>query len=239
MAELTDNELKDIVGLRRNLYGFLARGYASEIDKTYLEQIKELLPVLKDFANNFDDQMFIVGVENLEKYINGITDIDEEIEDKARRFCSLFLNVSPNDVIKHVHPFESVYLSPERLVMQEQRDEVLEFYAKYGLGVDENFKEPEDHIAAELSFLSVLNEQVLNDLNNGDTQNAIEKLKGHLEFMEKHLLKWIHLLGMDLRNADEGGFYGTLADLTMGFARIDYKFLKEFIEYLEEESLSK
>jgi len=87
--------------------------------------------------------------------------------------------------------------------------------------------------------LSVLNEQILNDLNNGDTGNAIEKLKGHLEFMEKHLLKWIHLLGMDLRNADEEGFYGTLADLTMGFARIDYKFLKEFIEYLEEESLSK
>jgi len=99
--------------------------------------------------------MFIVGVENLEKYINGITDIDEEIEEKARRFCTLFLNVSPNDVVKHVHPFASVYLSPERLVMQEQRDEALEFYARFGLGVDENFKEPEDHVAAELSFLSV------------------------------------------------------------------------------------
>jgi len=52
--------------------------------------MEELLPVLKDFANNFDDKLFAVGVENLEKYINGITDIDEEIEDKARRFCTLF-----------------------------------------------------------------------------------------------------------------------------------------------------
>jgi len=83
-----------------------------------------------------------------------------------------------------------------------------------------------------------LNEQILNDLNNGDMTNAVEKLKGHVEFMEKHLLKWVHLFGTDLREADEGGFYGALADLTMGFGRIDYKFLKEFIEYLEEEALS-
>jgi len=74
--------------------------------------------------------------------------------------------------------------------------------------------------------LSVLNEQILNDLNNGDTGNAIEKLKGHLEFMEKHLLKWIHLLGMDLRNADEEGFMvhlpilrWDLQGLTINFSR--------------------
>jgi len=36
--------------------------------------------------------------------------------------------------------------------MQEQRDEVLEFYANMALEYNENFKEPEDHIAAELSF---------------------------------------------------------------------------------------
>lgn len=231
---LQEMEIQNIVGLRSNMYGLLSRGYSKEIDEGYINQIKKMLPVLKEFQNNFEDEMFSTGVKNLENYVENINDIKEEIEEQARRFATIFLNVSPNDVVKHVHPFASVYLSADKLVMQEQRDEALEFYARFGLGVDENFKEPEDHIAAELSFLSMLNDQILQDITDKNFKDALEKLNGHKEFMEQHLLKWLHLMGTDLREADENGFYSALADLTMGFVRIDYKFLKEFIEYVKE-----
>lgn len=231
---LQEIEIQNIVGLRSNMYGLLSRGYSKEIDETYINQIKKMLPVLKEFQNNFEDEMFSTGVNKLEKYVENIVDMKEEIEEQARRFATIFLNVSPNDMIKHVHPYASVYLSAEKLVMQEQRDEALEFYARFGLGVDKNFKEPEDHIAAELSFLSMLNDLILKDITEKKLKSAYDKLQGHKEFMEKHLLKWIHLMGTDLRKADENGFYGILADLTMGFVRIDYKFLREFIEYIKE-----
>lgn len=48
------------------------------------------------------------------------------------------------------YPFESVYSSEKRLLMQSARDEVLALYRAAGLSKQESWKEGEDHIALEL-----------------------------------------------------------------------------------------
>jgi TorA maturation chaperone TorD len=227
-------DFRNIMGLRGSVYGILSRSYSEEIDKAYLENIRSFLPILEDLSKHTEDEHFVKGVKGLASFMENITNEDELIEEYAKRFASLFLNVTRSDSTKNVHPFESVYLSPAKLVMQEQRDEVMEFYAQYGLGVDASFKEPEDHIAAELSFLGLLNEQALNILIEADMKAASEKLEGQKQFMEQHLLKWVHLMCADLKKVDDGGFYGVLADVTMGFIRIDYKFLKDLTEFIKE-----
>jgi TorA maturation chaperone TorD len=190
---------------------------------------------LEDIGKQTTDELYLKGVERLSEFVKNINDEDGLIAEYATRFATIFLNVSPNDTAPHIHPFESVYLSADKLVMQDQRDEVVEFYAKYGLGVDQNFKEPEDHIAAELSFLCSLNGQIANECSENINMDIVaDKLEGHQKFMEQHLLRWVHLMGIDLKKADENGFYSLLVDITMGFIRIDYKFLKDLIEYVKK-----
>ena len=234
IIDLNKNEVENIIGLTSNIYGFLARGYLKEVDEDYFKKIKNILPVFQHLESCSGDENLSIGVRKLESYFVGIADIQKEIEKQSTMFTTLFLNVSPDDSIKHIHPFESVYLSPDRLVMQDQRDEVEEFYSRYGLGVIDGFREPEDHIAAELSFLSKLNELILADLVNDNHEATLNKLKGQQEFMEQHLLKWVHIMCAELKEACGEGFYNILAELTIGYIRTNYKFMLSFIDYLNE-----
>jgi len=90
----------------------------------------------------------------LDDFIKSIKDKDlKEVEqDLAVEYAGLFLNMR----LVSVAPFESVYTSPEHLLMQEARDEVLSEYRREGLDKVKDFKEPEDHIALELGFMAYL-----------------------------------------------------------------------------------
>jgi TorA-specific chaperone len=117
--------------------------------------------------------------------------------------------------------------------MQEQRDEVLEFYAEFQLVVTSEFKEPEDHIAVELAFLQKLSKLIYVSLKEDNRDEAVRILKAQCKFMEQHLLRWVHILGKDLLSADADGFYAALAHMTMGFVKVDYSYISEMIECLE------
>ncbi len=47
--------------------------------------------------------------------------------------------------------------------MGEKRDAVFEIYVKNKLSLVKTFKEQEDHIAAELSYISIKNKEILED----------------------------------------------------------------------------
>ncbi|WP_303699972.1 molecular chaperone [Flexistipes sinusarabici] len=228
-------DIQNTTNLRNLLYSFLSRSYAKEIDREYLLKIDSTLNMLKSYNEIAEDVMLGKGIGIMENFLGKAEDQNDLIEELALKYTTLFLNVSPNDVVKHVHPYESVYLSQEKLVMQEQRDEVLNFYDEYNIGIADDFKEPEDHIAVELAFLQKLNRDIYNDLSENNMSNALEKFKTHHDFMKQHLLRWIHLFGRDLMTADTDGFYDGLANITLGFVRQDFMYVREAIEYFENE----
>ena len=51
--------------------------------------------------------------------------------------------------------------------MQKARDDVLREYIQQGLDRSENHKEPEDHLAIELEFMSFLCEKTVKALAGG------------------------------------------------------------------------
>ena len=231
-----EHNLNEAIRVRGDIYAFLSRGYKREADEEYLKNIEEIVPAFERLSTDSEDEVLNDGVECLKEFAESIKDRTETLEELNRRFTTLFMGVGYKDTVDHVNPFESVYLSPEHLVMQEQRDEVVEFYARFGMGVNkEDFKEPEDHICAELSFISGMSNLTLKDLSEGDTQEAVEKLKAQKEFMYGHLLRWVHLLCKDLREAAKDGFYKSLADITMGYVRLDIKFIEGMIDMMEEQ----
>ncbi|HAL86358.1 MAG TPA: hypothetical protein DCM31_05480 [Deferribacteraceae bacterium] len=228
-------DLLNVIALRGSIYNFLSRGFSSEIDHEYLEQIRTYLPMLRELGSQTENKAYKNAVSRIASFMESLEDEKKLTEDYARRFVSLFLNIS-NEASDNINPFESVYLSPERLVMQEPRDQVVEFYAEYGHGISETFHEPEDHIAAELSFLGSLNNETVNDINAGkDLPEIIRKLDGQLSFIHEHLLKWLPALSRDLMHHDPEGLYGMLGELTFGFTLIDASFLADLSGHLKTE----
>ncbi len=234
-TEITEDiniDLFNITAIRRTVYSFISRGFSHEIDQAFLDQAREHLPMLKELKEKAEDSDYIDGISSMETFLGSIGDDKELIEEYARRFVSVFLHIS-NDS-NNVDPYESVYLSPEKLIMQEPRDRVVEFYAEYGHGVTDKFKEPEDHIAAELGFLASLNGEILKDIESGkEMAEIVKKLEGQLEFMKKHLLLWLPMLSRDLEKTDPEGFYSILGKFSHGFCRIDALFLEDLLEFLQ------
>lgn len=84
-------------------------------------------------------------------------------------------------------PWESVYRSPARLVMQEHEREVVRAYAEQRVGFEGMGGVPADHVALELQFCAWLL-----DHPKPATRAALRR------FLAEHLLTWVPLFAADV-----------------------------------------
>lgn len=106
-------------------------------------------------------------------------------------------------------PWESVYTSEKRLLLQEASDAVRAAYDQAGVGVGTSDILP-DHVGAELSFVGILLEKI-------ETSSADEEACRQLvmSFAKEHLSNWMPRFTSDLEKAAETSFYKALARSTM------------------------
>lgn len=222
-----------ICRVRSEIYAVLARGYLGDAGIDYMTSLKTILPVLISISHVTENEAFMSGVNDLNYLLSMAKNEAEFAESVSCQYATIFL-VGHRD--KTVNPCESVFLSDERLIMQEQRDQVMEFYARFGMGVAGGFTEPEDHISAELSFISSLSFQTAEALCRNDLSEAKSLLQSQIEFMDKHLLLWIAQLCRDIRQADGEGLYHYLADVTYGYVQNDYQSLCNLVDVFPSSS---
>ncbi len=105
-------------------------------------------------------------------------------------------------------PWESVYTSPKRLLMQEAYDAVLDLHREAGLTIPDPHIHA-DHIGSELNFLAVLYERA--ESGTGDEGKAAEMAE---RFLSEHLRKWVPAFSGDLEAAAEMDLYRELSRAT-------------------------
>jgi len=108
-------------------------------------------------------------------------------------------------------PWESVYASPKRLLMQSAYDRVQDCYREIGLAVS-GFDIMPDHIGAELNFLAILYGKII---QGGKKEPHFRALAN--KFMDEHLLRWIPQFTQDMASAAHSVFYKELAQTTNKF----------------------
>ena len=132
----------------------------------------------------------------------------------ALRIDNTRLFIGPGKLL--APPWESVGMSEERLVFQEQTLEVRDWYARYGLELIHLHKEPDDHIGLELEFIAHLAKLGLQALEANDTKRFDELLQAQKLFLSEHPLKWaIQWTGLVEKNA-KTEFYRGVALLARG-----------------------
>ncbi len=107
-------------------------------------------------------------------------------------------------------PYGSTYLEKTRRVMGDSTMEVLKHYRKAGLQVD--IKQPPDHIAIELEFLSYLCARGAEALHNGDLEKATEFQTEQKYFLATYVMPWMPDFVKNIRSGTENKFYLCLAD---------------------------
>ena len=88
-------------------------------------------------------------------------------------------------------PWESVYTSHERLIMQPSTLEVRTAYRECGFQPALCRHVPDDHVALELDFLAALAKNALEAQGRADAEGVREALAASSRFLEEHLGVWV------------------------------------------------
>ncbi len=218
----TNNDLIAALEGRAATYELLSRLFRVEVDQELLDDLLAM-----SFPASCENESMAQGYRLIREYLSS-SDANT-LTDLAIDYVRTFIG-SGNDGFSAAYPFESVYTSPKRLLMQEARDEVLVLYHAAGLEKQDSWKEGEDHIALELEFLSILTRRAIEAFKGGDEERCAHLLLQQRNFIEDHIEPWLPMMAHDMRKFSKTGLYQGLSHLTTGMIEEDLSFLNELVE---------
>lgn len=137
----------------------------------------------------------------------------EEISDLKADHTRLFTGLAQIPVA----PWESVFFTEERLVFQKQTQDVRDWYQRYGMTVvTGQYREPEDHIGLELTFMAHLAKIGLAALAAQNEPEFEQALAAQRDFADKHLFLWAPLWCSLIQEHAKTDFYRSLAQIVYG-----------------------
>ena len=194
------------------LYRELARGKAYKLlAECYYLPTPELKGKLKDLEQQLSD----VSPEAM-LYIKKMTEeikTSDDLDILSLDFSRLFLG--PYKM--HAPPYGSVYLDGERQIMAESTLEVRNKYRESGLDISSDFRNPPDHIAAELEFMYFLILKEIEAIENSDIDSTVSFLEKQRAFLRENLGAWVFELADTIEEKAETDFYKNLAKATGAF----------------------
>lgn len=210
-----DRNLIELMGERALAYRFLSRAYRTAPDAAFVAALRAA-----SADRPADDPLAPFFAE----LASADASDDEALRiDLAADYNRLFLGMGPHPV----PPYESVYTSPEHLLMQDARDEVLAAYRAQGLDAPDDFNLPEDHLALECAFAAELAARTAAACERGDREAADELVASQRAFVEEHLAAWVPAFCDDAEERARTSFYRGLAALTREQVEADRAVLAE------------
>lgn len=216
--------LVELMNARARSYGMLARLFREEVDLPTLRELQQMR-----FPQATGNAAADEGYHQLYNYLKRAW--DDSVTELAIDYVSTFIGHGVNGY-SAAYPYESVYTSERRLLMQEARAEVLATLRENEL-VRGNWNEAEDHIALELEFMQRMALRAAEALGDAAEEEAIAYLRTSYDFLENHLLNWVPMLVADMRMHARTLFYQGLGQLTFGTLQEDETVLRELLGSVE------
>ncbi len=117
-------------------------------------------------------------------------------------------------------PYEGAYGdAPQLAGKAAQLADVAGFYAAFGLGPAAARPDSEDHIAAELEFMSALGLKEAYLRAEGDGEGVEVTAGAQAAFLRDHLGRWAEALADTLRESTALPYYSAVADLLAAWVR--------------------
>lgn len=215
-------EISALISNRENLYLFLGRLYKVEVDQPLWDEMKGMR-----FAAECDEADLNEGYRLLEIYLRQPG--RDPLTDLAVDYARVFLGAGIYESNKAAYPYESVYTSPKRLIMQEARDQVVAVYRARGLDKAETLDFPEDHLALELEFMAYLCHETQKALNAQDRSAVSGCIKEQKDFLTHHLLNWVPEFCADVEKFAGTEFYKAVAKITRGYLQLERTMLDDLL----------
>jgi TorA maturation chaperone TorD len=121
-------------------------------------------------------------------------------------------------------PYESAYAAAPRMAGKSaELADVAGFYAAFGLAPAAARPDMEDHIAAELEFMSILALKEAYALAEADAEGLAVTRGAQVAFLTDHLGRWVEAFTGSLRGATPVPYYAAAADLLAAWVLADVR----------------
>jgi TorA maturation chaperone TorD len=208
----------EIFEVRASLYGLLAKCLFSEPSLETLREIEGQVSSLREKIAIWDEPELKAGFRN---FLNALARSNSE--KLAVDYAGLFLGGKEGSIC----PSESSYV--EQIVYGQSTLKVIEFYAQYDFIKDETFHEPDDHIAVEFAFMSVMGRnfvEMIRERVRGSFHYR-RHLEPQLNFLIDHLMKWVPAWAIRVTESSETDFYRALAKFSQALVEADHRLLRD------------
>ncbi|MGI1660165.1 MAG: TorD/DmsD family molecular chaperone [Desulfitobacterium sp.] len=175
------------------------------------------------FPLEVNTEGFRQGLNQLRLWFSQVSEklLENVVTELKDDYLRLFLG--PNQLL--APPWESVYLTEERLTFDQITLDVRAFYRRHGLEFCLLNKEPDDHFGIELEFMAGLVSRQVYNLENGQYEEAHFLAQEQLAFLRDHLSRWTPPFTLSVIENAHTDYYQGIARLARDFIAWDYELL--------------
>lgn len=197
---------------------FFSQVIGKELSSKAIEELARA-----DYSLETGNELMDLGYKMIRRYFKFKS--NDPRTELACEYARIFLASGLNTELRSVAtPYESVFTSEERLVMQEARDEVYRWYLKDGFKLNTTLHEPEDHLAFELEYLAHMSKRAAGLAGSGDEHGLRVSALRQREFIDAHLLNWLPSLRKTAQDYAQLTFYPGMLLVIEGYLH-EYKTL--------------
>ena len=202
---------------RAEIYWWLSSLFAKELTLEELENYHSV--EIRSFLTGLgDNETLKPSINNLVDALNRLQNREDAQLELSSDFCELFLKSDKYGAL----PYASIYLDKSGLLNAKPAQDMEAIMASYGIAVNQDLKEPADHLAIELDFLG----NIIIRSNDLESEQDLETaFATQHEFVEQQLLSWVPQFAVKCREFDEFGFYACVAELLVAFCKLDAQYL--------------
>lgn len=224
-AASEDVNLVELMNARARSYGMLARLFREEVDLPTLRELQKMR-----FPQATGNAAADEGYHQLYDYLKRAW--DDSVTELAIDYVSAFIGHGVNGY-SAAYPYESVYTSERRLLMQEARAEVLATLRENELKTRQLERGRGPHRAGARVSCAAGPARRRGAVRQTPRSEAIAYLRTSYDFLENHLLNWVPMLVADMRMHARTLFYQGLGQLTLGSLQEDEAVLRELLDSVE------
>lgn len=220
--------VEDVLAGRASFYRMLSSIYYLELKQEQIDSIAE-----QDFsAFTSGDPLFDEGMADIRRYLKrrNSSTRQEMAVDYARNILGMGAR-SKDD--RTAMPYESLFTSESRLLMQDSRDEVFRAFKKSRLKLADGVDVPEDHLSFMFEYLAIMSDRAIEALKDDSLEEAHVNLSIQQTYMEEHLLNWIDDFCRALLASASTPFYRGVAKVTQAFVHSDADTVEEMLACID------
>lgn len=216
--------------IRQMVYAFLGSAFLNAPNPTQIRGIIEQ-KLFNQFPLELEQDDFMEGLNQLSNWT--ATNEDSQLEDILSQlqqdYSRLFVGPAEPLADPLAPPWESVYLTEDKLTFGSPTLKVRDFFRKHGLAYERINNEPDDHFGLEMEFMSKLIQMERAYLKKENLEDGIRLSKEQLTFLQEHVMKWAYSFTEQVAEHACTDYFKGLALLTRGYLTWDFELLENRI----------